>query len=212
MTIGLIVCGALGREVSQLIQHHGWDAEVIGIPAIDHVFPERIAPHVEERIRALREKYERLVVVFGDCGSRGALDELLARYPEIERIEGPHCYEMYAGDDFAALMEEEPGTFFLTDFMVRTFQGLILKSMGLDRYPELKSEYFRNYKRAVYLTQNDSPRYRQKAQEIAAYLGLPLEIRPTGWGELENRLQLRLEDTAKTGDGIPEGGEKGIFT
>ena len=129
MTTGLIICGALGREVVDIVKKHGWDAEVVGIPAIDHVFPDRIAPHVESRIHELRGRYDRLVVVYGDCGSRGALDETLNRIG-VERISGPHCYEMYAGDQFQVMMDEEPGTFFLTDFMVRTFNGLILKSMG----------------------------------------------------------------------------------
>lgn len=192
MTIGLIVCGALGREVIGIIRKHGWDAQVVAIPAIDHVFPQRLAPHVEKRIRELQDRYDRLIVVLGDCGSQGALDETLQRLG-IERVSGPHCYEMYAGDQFQQMMEAEPGTYFLTDFMVRTFNGLILKSMGLDRYPQLKEEYFRNYKRIVYLAQNDSAEYRQKAQEIARYLGLPLEIRPTGYGLLEERLTALIE-------------------
>lgn len=188
MTIGLIVCGALGQEVHALIQRHRWDAEVLGIRAVDHVFPERIAPDVEERIIALRDQYDHLLVVYGDCGSKGALDKMLARYPDIQRISGEHCYEFYAGHKFEELLAQEPGTYLLTDFMVRTFYGLIAKSMGLDRFPELKSEYFRNYKRIVYLMQSDTVEYRQRAQEIAEFLGLPLEIRFTGYGELEKRL------------------------
>jgi hypothetical protein len=187
MTIGLIICGALGREVVDIVKKHGWDAEVIGIPAIDHVFPDRIAPHVESRIQELRGRYDRLVVVYGDCGSRGALDETLNRIG-VERISGPHCYEMYAGSRFQELMDEDPGTFFLTDFMVRTFNGLILKSMGLNRYPQLREDYFRNYKRVVYLAQNDLLEYRQRAESIAKFLNLPLEIRHTGYGMLERRL------------------------
>ena len=187
MTTGLIICGALGREVVDIVKKHGWDAEIIGIPAIDHVFPERIAPHVEARIRELREQYDRLVVVYGDCGSRGALDETLERIG-VERIAGPHCYEMYAGSQFQDMMDEEPGTFFLTDFMVRTFNGMILKSMGLDRYPQLREDYFKNYRRIVYLAQNERPEYHQKAERIAQYLNLPLEIRQTGYGMLEQRL------------------------
>ena len=161
---------------------------MIGIPAVDHVFPQRIAPDVEKRITELQEQYERLIVVFGDCGSRGALDEMLSRYPEIERIAGPHCYEMYGGELFEQLITEEPGTYILTDFMVRTFQGLILKSMGLHKYPQLKGEYFKNYKRVVYLAQSENPKLIQKAHEIAKYLELPLEIRYTGIGLLEERL------------------------
>lgn len=196
MTVGLIICGALGREVTAIIRDQDWDAEVIGLPAIDHVFPERIAPHVEERIEALRDQYDRLVVVYGDCGSRGALDALLARYPDIDRIQGPHCYEIYAGDQFDALMEEEPGTFFLTDFMVRTFWGLIIKSMGLDRFPQLKSDYFRNYKRIIYLAQDDVPEHRLRAEEIAEYLDLPLEVRVTGYQGLADRIRPLMEADA----------------
>lgn len=193
MTTGLIICGALGREVNALIEKYGWDAKIIGVPAIDHVFPQRIAPDVEQRIVEAREKYERLIVVFGDCGSAGALDKMLLRYPDIERIAGPDCYEMYGGDLFKKLIAEEPGTYFLTDFMVRTFQGLILKSMGLDRYPDLKQIYFHNYKRVVYLAQTHDEELRQKAEEIANDLGLDFTVRYTQYGHLETRLIALME-------------------
>ena len=182
-----IICGALGREVLDIVHQHGWDAEVVGVSALDHMFPERIGPDVEKRILALRERFDRLVVVYGDCGSRGALDKVLERYG-IERIAGPHCYEFYGGDTFHSLMDEEPGTFFLTDFLVRGFYGSVVKGMGLDRYPQLKGEYFRNYRRVVYLAQNGSAELEEKARAISAYLELPLEIRHTGYGFLEKRL------------------------
>ena len=188
MTVGFIICGALGREVLAIIEKHGWDAQVLGIPALDHNYPDRIAPDVEKQIAAHREKYERLIVVFGDCGSRGALDALLARFPDIERIAGPHCYEMYGGQTFHQLMEEELGTFFLTDFLLRGFEGLFVKEMGLDRFPELRDEYFRNYKRVVYLAQTPTPELLQRAQDAADFLHLPLEVRETGYGLLEERL------------------------
>lgn len=194
MTTGLIICGALGKEVLDLIDKHGWDAEIVGVPAVAHVFPEQIAPKVEKHILALRKRYERLIVLFGDCGSKGTLDQMLEKYPDIERISGPHCYEFYGGELFTKLMEEEPGTFFLTDFMVRTFQGLIVKSMGLDRFPQLKQEYFRNYKRLVYLVQKDDLEYRQKAHKIAEYLELPLTIIETGYASLEERLIALMMD------------------
>ena len=192
MTTGLIICGALGREVVDIVKKHGWDAEVIGVSALDHMFPERIGPDVEQRILALRERYERLIVVYGDCGSKGRLDEALERQG-VERIQGPHCYEMYAGAGFQSLMDEEPGTFFLTDFLVRAFRGTILKGLGLDRFPQLKDDYFANYKRLVYLIQKDDPEYREKAQTIAEFLGLPLECRLTGYGKLEERLVELME-------------------
>lgn len=186
------MCGALAREVLDIIDRHGWDADVVGVPAIDHMYPERIAPDVEKRFLELREEYDRVVVVFGDCGSRGAVDALLERYG-LERVDGPHCYEMYGGETFHALMEEEPGTFFLTDFLVRGFRGTILKGLGLDRYPQLKEEYFRNYKRLVYLEQNRDSDLRERARQIADYLELPLEIRHTGYGLLEERLVALME-------------------
>ncbi|MEM7030082.1 MAG: DUF1638 domain-containing protein [Chloroflexota bacterium] len=196
MTVGLIICGALAREVLDIVEKYAWDAEVVGVPAMDHMFPERIGPHVEQRILDLREKYERLIVVFGDCGSRGVLDEVLERH-QIERIAGPHCYEMYGGNLFEDLMEEEPGTFFLTDFLLKTFKGTVLKGLGLDRYPQLKDDYFQHYQRLVYFAQNDSPEMREKAEAIAEYMELPLEVRVTGYGLLETRLVALMEAGVK---------------
>ena len=187
MKTAFIICGALAREVLDIITRHGWDAEVIGIPAIDHMYPERIAPDVEKRFLAIRDQYSRVIVVFGDCGSRGALDTLLNKY-NLERIEGPHCYEMYGGQTFHDLMDEEPGTFFLTDFLVRGFRGTVIKGLGLDRFPQLKEDYFRHYQRLVYMVQNHDPDLVARAEGIATYLGLPLELRHTGYGLLEERL------------------------
>lgn len=187
MKTAFIICGALAREVLDIIKRHGWEVEVFGIPAVDHVFPDRIAPDVEKRLRQIKASFDHVLVVFGDCGSQGALDGLLSR-EGIERIDGPHCYEMYGGDTFHDLMDEEPGTFFLTDFLVRGFHGTIVKSMGLDRFPELRDEYFRNYKRVLFLNQVEEPGLLEKAREAADFLGLPLEVRQTGYGLLEQRL------------------------
>jgi hypothetical protein len=187
MTTAFIICGALAREVLDIIKKHGWDAEVFGVAAMDHMFPDRIAPDVEKRYLEIRERFDRVIVVYGDCGSRGAVDALMAKY-DLERVEGPHCYEMYGGNLFQDLMDEEPGTFFLTDFLVRGFRGTILKGLGLDRFPQLKEEYFRNYKRIVFMTQKEDEELVAQAERAADYLGLPLEIRHTGYGLLEERL------------------------
>ena len=191
MKTAFIMCGALAHEVIAIIDRHDWDVDLVGVPAIDHMYPERIAPDVDKRFQQLRKKYDRIFVLFGDCGSRGALDQLLERY-DLERIDGPHCYEMYAGQGFHDLMEEEPGTFFLTDFLVRSFRGTILKGLGLDRYPELRDDYFRNYKRLVYLVQKEDPDLVEKANRIALKLSLPLEIRYTGYGLLEQQLIAKM--------------------
>ena len=197
MKTAFIMCGALAREVLAIIDRYGWDVDLVGVPAVDHMYPERIAPHVDKRIQELRQNYDRIFVLFGDCGTRGALDKLLERYG-LERIEGPHCYEMYAGQGFHDLMEEEPGTFFLTDFLVRGFRGTILKGLGLDRFPELRDVYFHNYKRLVYLVQKEDPELEEKAHRIAQDLNMPLEIRYTGYGLLEKQLVSKMNKGVRT--------------
>ncbi len=191
------MCGALARELLEIISRHGWDVDLFAIPALDHMFPERIAPDVEKKFQRLREEYGRILVIFGDCGTRGALDSLLHKYG-LERVDGPHCYEMYGGKTFHDLMDEEPGTFFLTDFLVRGFRGTILKGLGLDKFPHLKEDYFHNYKRIVYLEQNHDPGLIAKAEEAADFLELPLEVRHTGYGLLEERLVEMMARRPKT--------------
>ncbi|NHZ71868.1 MAG: DUF1638 domain-containing protein [Aquificales bacterium] len=184
----LIVCGALARELIAIKEKHGWNADLLGIPAQLHNRPEKIGTAVQKRIHEARASYDRVIVVYGDCGTGGKLDEVLAA-EGVERIAGPHCYEMYAGGQpFNALMAEEPGTYFLTDYLLRSFESLVIKGMGLDRHPELRETYFHNYTRLLYLAQVDDAELREKAQWAADYLGLTLEIRQTGYGALESRL------------------------
>jgi len=191
--IAFITCGALANEVSDIIHRHGWDADVWGVPASHHMHPQRIAPDVEKRLQELPlGKYDRIVVVYGDCGSVGALDEVLVRY-HIERVPGPHCYEMYAGQTFYQLIREELGTFFLTDFLVKSFRSTVLKGLGLDSFPELKPRFFGKYRRVVYLAQTRNIELSAKAERIADYLEFPLEIRYTGYGLLEERLVAMVE-------------------
>lgn len=202
MRTAFILCGALAREVLDIVERHSWDVDCYGIPASVHMQPDRIAPDVERKFQELREQYERVLILFGDCGSYGAVDEMIARYG-LERVDGPHCYEMYGGELFTQLLDEEPGTFFLTDFLVRGFRGTILKGLGLDRFPQLRDEYFRNYKRIVYLAQSDDPELAEKAKEAADHLRLPLEIRFTGYGLLEERLVAMMENhSSHAGRGV----------
>jgi hypothetical protein len=185
--VAFVLCGALAREVIAIARRHGWDVALFGVAARDHMVPARIAPDVERRLRELIPRFGRIVVVYGDCGSAGRLDEVLERY-NVPRIAGPHCYEMYGGATFERLMDEQPGTFFLTDFLVRGFEGTVWKGLGLDRFPELKDIYFANYTRLVYMVQHEDAALLDKAQTIAQTLGLPLELRRTGYGLLETRL------------------------
>ncbi len=186
-TVAFVLCGALAREVIAIARRQGWDVALFGVAASDHMQPVRIAPDVERRLRELIPRFERVVVLYGDCGTSGRLDEVLARY-NVPRIAGPHCYEMYGGAAFDAQMAADPGAFFLTDFLVRGFEGTIAKGLGLDRFPELRDVYFANYNRLVYMVQQEDAALIAKAQAIAATLGLPLELQRTGYGQLEQRL------------------------
>ena len=182
----LIACGALAQEITALIRANGWQHMAITcVPAIHHNRPEKIAPAVRDKIHAAKGNYERILVVYGDCGTGGQLDSMLAE-EGIERIAGPHCYQFYAGQsDFEALMDDEPGTFFLTDYLVRHFDLLIIRGLGLDRYPQLRDEYFGNYRKLVYLAQTENAELNVKARQAAGKLGLEFEYRYTGYGELE---------------------------
>jgi uncharacterized protein DUF1638 len=184
----LVICGALGAEVKQIVERHGWDVDIFGVSALLHLYPSRILDELREKLYRLRPDYERLVVVYGECGMNERLDALLDEVGAT-RIQGPHCYEMYAGAErFAEIAGERPATFFLTDWLVRNFDRAVVKGLGLDRDPELIPMLFGNYEAVLYLRQSRHPRLADKAAEIARYLGLALEIEDVAMGELEQRL------------------------
>jgi hypothetical protein len=185
----VIACGALAREIAALRRANGWSAlDVRCLPAELHNRPERIAPRVRAEIAAQRGRYTRIFVAYGDCGTGGQLDRVLAE-EGVERLPGAHCYEFYATSAvFAALADAEPGTFYLTDFLLRHFERLVIRPLGLDRHPELAGEYFRHYRRLVYLAQVERPEAVARAREIAAAFGFAFEHRVTGYGELGTRL------------------------
>ena len=192
MTTLLIACGALAREVIALRDRHDWDVKILAVPALLHMEPQRIPSAIAKRIAETAGEYERTIIVYGDCGTGGALDDMLAAL-DVERISGPHCYEQYAGTkSFDAMMENEPGTFFLTDYLAQSFDHLVLEGLGLDEHPELRDMYFGNYTRMVYLQQREDPKLVAKAQAAAEALDLPLEIHKTGYGALEERLSEKL--------------------
>jgi Protein of unknown function (DUF1638) len=191
--LALVACGALGREVKAIVDANGWDVDVFGVPALHHLDPRRIVAAVDRRLAELAPRYERVVVVYGDCGTAGALDEVLARHGAV-RLPGPHCYEMLAGRAvFERLAAERPGTFFLTDWLVRSFERAVVRPLGLDRHPDLRDVYFGNYTGVLYLCQAPDERLLAKAEEIACSLGLPLEVRHVGLGELAPRLVALVE-------------------
>lgn len=197
MRVAIVLCGALAKEIVEIVRRHGWDVSLHGIAAQEHMTPQNIAPLVEKKLHELLPQFDRVIVAYGDCGTGCALDEVLARY-HVPRISGPHCYEMYAGAEFQKMMDDEPGTFFLTDFLLRGFDNLVWKGLGLDRHPMLKDMYFANYQRVVYLQQRDDDSLIGKAHEVAAKMGFPLEVRRTGYGELEQRLVELIEGSSRS--------------
>jgi hypothetical protein len=192
MKTALVACGALAKEVLALKERHGWQVDLLGVPSLLHNEPQKIPIGVRERIHNARQKYDRVIVVYGDCGTGGLLDRMLEQ-ESVERVVGPHCYEMYADGSFDLLMAEAPGTFFLTDYLVGSFDHLVLEGLGLKKHPELRKEYFKNYTRVVYLAQREDPALVERAKWAAECLGLPLEIRQTGYGKLESRLRELIE-------------------
>lgn len=190
----IIACGALANEITALKRANQWtDLEVQCLPPELHNRPERIVPAIREQLRNNRANYETVFIAYADCGTGGMLDALL-REEGLERLPGAHCYEFFAGSaKFAELADAEPGTFYLTDFLLRHYDRLVTKGLGLDRHPELAREYFRNYRKLVYLAQNPAPGAEQQAREIAARMGLEFEYKITGYGELGTRLAALAE-------------------
>jgi uncharacterized protein DUF1638 len=181
----LIACGALAREALAVLEANRLEhVELTCVSALLHNRPQKIPAAVREKIREAKQGYDRVLVLYGDCGTGGELDRVLAE-EGVERIDGPHCYAFYAGQEvFDALAEAEPGTFYLTDFLARQFETLVIEGLGLDRHPELLPDYFGNYTRLLYLAQTDDPELTAKAEAAAARLGLRFERRLTGLGGL----------------------------
>jgi len=189
-----IACGALAKETKELIDKYNWDVELKALPALHHMTPHKITRDLDAMLAEIRRQYDRILVVYGHCGATG-IDAVLAKH-NVERVSGPHCYEIYGGAaQFAQLMAEEPGTFFLTDWLLRAYKKAVLWSLGLDKHPELAPLYFGNYRRLIYLSQSPNQKLIAKAQAIADSMGWKFEHRPVGYGELETRLVAFMTQT-----------------
>ena len=188
----LLACGALGREIVDLIERNRWTAfDLQCLPAKWHNTPDKIVPALREKIRDAKPRYQSIFVLYGDCGTGGDIDKLLAE-EGIERLEGPHCYAFFSGQEtFARTAEEDVTAFFLTDYLARHFDKLIWEGLGMDRHPELLPLYFGNYTKIVFLAQTRNEELAKKAMAAARRLGLEYEYRYTGYGELERDLRAR---------------------
>jgi len=186
----LIACGALAKEIVALKTVNGWDhIKIQCLPAELHNRPEKIPAAVRAEIEKYRATFKHIFVAYADCGTGGHLDAVLDEFG-IERLPGAHCYEFFAGGAlFAEFAEEEPGTFYLTDFLTRHFDRLIKQGLGLDEHPELMSMYFGNYRRLLYLSQSKSAQLEKAAREHAEYLGLEFLHRHTGLEPVEKNFK-----------------------
>jgi hypothetical protein len=188
----LLACGALGREIVDLIERNRWTAfDLQCLPAKWHNTPDKIVPALREKIAQAKSRYQSIFVLYGDCGTGGDIDKLLAE-EGIERLEGPHCYAFFSGNEtFASTAEEDVTAFFLTDYLARHFDKLIWEGLGMDKHPELLPLYFGNYTKIVFLAQTRNEELAKKAMTAAKRLGLAYEYRFTGYGELERDLKAR---------------------
>jgi len=181
----ILACGALAREILALIKLNGWShMDLTCLPAKLHLYPDKITQAVEDAVLKHRESYDEVFVAYADCGTGGLL-QAKCRELGVEMIAGPHCYSFFEGNEtFAKINETEITAFYLTDFLVKQFDAFVWKPMGLDRHPELFEMYFGNYTKLVYQAQVNDPELDAKAQACADKMGLPLERRFTGYGDL----------------------------
>lgn len=193
-SILVITCSAVAREVNDIKKLGAWaQMDLQSITADLHATPEKIPQAVADKIDKARDSYDHIFVAYGDCGTSGELDRILEQRG-VSRLPGAHCYDFLAGQEtYARLQEEEPGTFYLTDFLARHFEKLVIGTLGLDKHPELKSMYFGNYTRLVYLAQTDSDELTGMAQKAADRLGLRFERIFTGTGEMIPALDAAMQ-------------------
>jgi hypothetical protein len=192
--VALIACGAVALDAATIVEARGWHADIHGISSDLHMTPLDIAPAVEAKLQQLLPRYERVIVVYGDCGTGGRLDAVLEKYPAV-RPAGFHCFQWYAGELYERF-SEDIGIYFLTDWLVTNWERATIHGLGLDRFPWLQETYFGNITRILFVRQHPDPEREAKAREIADWMGKPIEIHDLGIEPLERLLEPLMEEAS----------------
>jgi hypothetical protein len=192
MSIGIVACGALATHIGEIAADTGLDITIYPLPPLLHNRPEKIANEVDALLLEIKDKHSKCAVAYADCGTYGALDLVIERH-NVRRLGGDHCYDIFAGrEQIQEIMAENAGSYFLTDFLVKSFHRSVIVELGLDRYPHLRDDYFKNYTRVIWLAQTPTPELKDAAIAAAQEIGLPLETRLVGYEGLRKQLELLI--------------------
>jgi RNAse (barnase) inhibitor barstar len=194
MSIGIVACGALATHIADIAASESLDITIYPLPPLLHNRPEKIAGEVDALLNEIKDKHSKCAVAYADCGTYGALDTVIANHG-VQRLGGNHCYDIFAGrEKIESIMESDAGTYFLTDFLVKSFHRSVIVELGLDKRPELRDDYFKNYSRVIWLAQQPSAELEALANAAAAEIGLPLEIQVVGYGQLSAQVRELLRN------------------
>ncbi len=188
MSIGIVACGAIATHIQEIATAKALDLTIYPLPPLLHNRPEKIAGEVDALLIEIKARHEQCAVAYADCGTYGALDIVIERHG-VKRLAGNHCYDIFAGAaEIEKLMAENAGTYFLTDFLAKSFHRSVIVELGLDKYPHLRDDYFENYSRVIWLAQEHTPELEQAALDAAALIGLPLEVITVGYSGLTKQV------------------------
>ena len=194
MSIGIVACGALATHIGDIVSQNALDVVIYPLPPLLHNHPEKIAGEVDALLVELKGKHRTCAVAYADCGTYGALDLVIARHG-VKRLGGNHCYDIFAGaKKIEEIMQSDAGTYFLTDFLVKSFHRSVIVELGLDKYPHLRDDYFKNYSRVMWLAQQPTDELKALALAAAQEIDLPLEIEDIGYGQLHQQVLALLGD------------------
>ncbi|CAB4657938.1 unannotated protein [freshwater metagenome] len=188
MSIGIVACGALATHIGDIVNENELDVVIYPLPPLLHNRPEKIAGEVDALLCEIKDKHSTCAVAYADCGTYGALDAVIEHH-NVKRLRGNHCYDIFAGaTEIERIMAEDAGTYFLTDFLVKSFHRSVIVELGLDKYPHLRDDYFKNYTRVIWLAQIRTPELEKAAIDAAAEIGLPLQIQSAGYAGLTHQV------------------------